>query len=309
MTELRELQNNVEIVGAIKKIELEEKKSARTGKEFIAGNVTIEVVENKDRIHNIRVRVFSNKFKKNGDLNGLFKGYKTVKDEYQPGDLVRVTGDLRLEEYYGRNNNLVSFNSVSGTFFNRVEDNAENARHRALATIESVIMEIISETDAEGLPTGNLRVNAFTVGYNGRVIPLNDVIISEQLGEQFKGMYTPGSTGLITYKINNYAELSEEEVEQEQAGFGSAARVETNVVTDFVSNLEIIGGDLPYSDGVSEYSPLDIEQANKNRELAKQALMQQNQAPATPSTPTGFGSAGTTNETPVTVTEDDLPDF
>lgn len=309
MTELRELQNNVEIVGAIKKIELEEKKSARTGKEFIAGNVTVEVVENKDRIHNIRVRVFSNKFKKNGDLNGLYKGYKTVKDEYQPGDLVRVTGDLRLEEYYSRNNNLVSFNSVSGTFFNRVEDNAENTRHRALATIESVIMEIISETDVEGLPTGNLRVNAFTVGYNGRVIPLNDVIIGEQLGEQFKGMYTPGSTGLITYKINNYAELSEEEVEQEQAGFGSTTRVETNVVTDFVSNLEIIGGDLPYSDGVSEYSPLDIEQANKNRELAKQALMQQNQAPATPAAPTGFGNTGTTNENPVTVTEDDLPDF
>ena len=138
---------------------------------------------------------------------------------------------------------------------------------------------------------------------------MNDVIINEQLGAQFKGMYTPGSTGLITYKINNYAELSEEEVQQEQAGFGSAARVETNVVTDYVNNLEIIGGDLPYSDGVSEYSALDIEQANKNRELAKQALMQRNQAPSTPSTPTGFGNAGTTNETPVNVTEDDLPDF
>lgn len=308
MTELRELQNNVEIVGVIKKIELEEKLSA-AGKEFISGNVTIEVVESKDRIHNIRVRVFSNKLKKNGELNGLFKGYKTVKDEYQPGDLVRVTGDLRLEEYYGRNNNLVSFNSVSATFFNRIEDNAENTRHRALATIESVIMQIISETDAEGLPTGDLRVSAFTVGYNGRVIPLNDVIINEQLGAQFKGMYTPGSTGLITYKINNYAELSEEEVDQEQAGFGSAARVETNVVTEYVNNLEIIGGDLPYSDGVSEYTALDIEQANKNRELAKQALMQRNQAPSTPSTPTGFGNAGTTNETPVSVTEDDLPDF
>ena len=315
---LREAQNSLEVIGHVKKINLEEKTS-KAGKDFIVGDVQIEVKED-NKINVIKAKVFSNKFKKNGEISGLYKGYKTVQEEYNVGDKVRVSGDLRLEEYYTQNGSLTSFNSVNATFFNRVKED-DDAREKAIATVEMVVESIEHKMDAEGLPTEFMEVEAFTVGYNGRIIPMRNLIIEEKLGEQFKTMYYPGTTGRITLKINNYAEVETEEVEDAPTtGFGSTERVESNIVTNYVNNLEIIGGDLPFDDGVNEYSPADIEQAHKNRALVLQQLKADNQASAEP---TGFGSAETKKEAlkdaldgknvpeseRVSVSDDELPDF
>lgn len=312
---LREGQNSVEIVGKVKRINLEEKTSTRTGKDYISGTVVVEVRED-NRVSNLNVRVFSNKLKNNGEINGLYKGYKTVKDEFQVGDLIKVNGSLRLEEFYNQQGTLTSFNSVSATFFNRLK---EEERQKAIATLEVVVENFTPESDSEGLPTGRMLIDAFNVGYNGRIIPLQNLVISEELYKPFKTMYFPGNTGRITLKINNYAELEKTEVEEVQTGFGSSERAEENVITNYVSELEIIGGDLPYDDGVNDYSPQDIEQAHKNRELALQQLKQQYTAT---SEPTGFGNSGNVNENTnreqelnkalldfPQVTSDDIPDF
>lgn len=327
---LRESINNVEIIGTLKKFEAEEKVS-KAGKDFITGKATIEVIEDS-RINNIQVRFFSNKLKNNGELNGIYKGYKTVKDEYQVGDKVRVSGDLRLEEYYTQSGSLTSFNSVNGLFFNRIEEGSD-FRPKAIATLDMVIESITHEVDAEGIPTDLHSVEAFTVGYNSRIIPLRNLVISEMLADQFSSMYYPGTTGKITLKINNYVDTETIEIEQEATGFGSTERVE-HEATNFTNNLEIIGGDMPYSDGANEYSPEDIEQARKIRALALQELKQNSQASATP---TGFGGTGSVVEKDnpeqhkknlesamnakmenppfeadaggVTVTADDIPDF
>lgn len=287
---LRESINNVEIIGTLKKIDSIEEKVSKKGKEFISGKVTVEVVDG-NRINNIQVRFFSNKLKQNGEINGIYKGYKTVQEEYKVGDKVRITGDLRLEEYYTQSGSLTSFNSVNALFFNRVEDGAE-FRQKAIATLDMVIEGIQPKMDAEGFPTGFHDVQAFTVGYNSRVIPLQNLVINEQLAEQFSGMYYPGTTGKITLKINNYAEVEDVVESQEPiSGFGSAERVE-QTVSNFTSDLEIIGGDLPYNDGVNEYSPEAIEQARKNRALALQQLKESSTASAKP---TGFGNAEATS--------------
>lgn len=304
MTELREMINNVEIVGTIKNIDLRTGVSS-AGKDYIGGKVDVEVRE-KDKINVITVRVFSLKLKRDGNENGLYKGYKTVMDEYHEGDKVRVTGSLRLEEYYTQQGSLTSYNSVSALFFNRI-DEGQDFKPKALATIEMVVEGFEQELDKEQLPSGRLEVEGFTVGYNGTIIPLRNMVISEQLGETFKSMYYPGTTGKITLKINNYAEVEDDEQQAETpTGFGSTERVESNVVVNYVNNLEIIGGDLPYNDGAREYTPEMIEQAKKNRALAVQELQQQNMAT---STPTGFGSSTPVENKPVTITEDDLPDF
>ena len=326
---LRESINNVEIIGTLKKIDTIEEKVSRAGKEFITGKVTIEVVDG-ERVNNIQIRFFSNKYKNNGELNGIYKGYKTVMDEYEVGQRVRITGDLRLEEYYSQNGSLTSFNSVNALFFNRVED-GEDFRQKAIATIDMVVENIQPKMDAEGIPTAVHDVEAFTVGYNSRIIPLKNLVISEQLAEQFSSMYYPGTTGKITLKINNFVEKEDIVETQEQvSGFGSTERVE-QAATNFTNNLEIIGGDLPYSDGVNEYSPEDIEQAHKTRALALQQLKESSMASATP---TGFGKVEAGKKDPeqhkqnlenamndkmgnkppfetetVTVSADDIPDF
>ena len=71
-------------------------------------------------------------------IKWIYKGYKTVKDEYER---VRITGDLRLEEYYTQSGSLSSFNSVNALFFNRVESSDE-FRQKAITTLDMVIENI-----------------------------------------------------------------------------------------------------------------------------------------------------------------------
>lgn len=286
---LTELSNAAEVVGTVKKVELQEKVSQKTGKEMIMGTISVEVKENEERIHNIKVKVFSMKLTKAGTVSGLYKGYKTVMEEWKAGDRVKITGSLGLQEYYSKSGNLVSFNEMKALFCNRL-DEGDQTPDKAIATIDLVVKGMTPELDAESIPTGNLNVDAFTVGYNSTIIPLQNLIIAGDLGQQFQGMYAPNSTGKITMKINNYATVSKQETPQVSHGFGSTTSVEDTIVKDYTNNLEIIGGDLPYQDGVNNYSMEDIEQADKNRQLALQELQQKVSAPATPQN-NGFGSS------------------
>lgn len=289
---LRQAQNNAEVIGTVKKVQIEEKMS-KNNEAIILGHVIVEVVDG-DHVNNIKCRLFSKKFKKDGNENGLYKGYKTVKDEYEPGTRVRVNGELVINEYYNQGGDLISFNEMKAVFFNRLEDERPD---KAIVTLETVVEGYTSEIDYETqLPTGNLEVDAFTVGFNGSIIPLKNLIITQDLAQTFQNMYMPGSTGRLTLKINNYAEVVTEEVTTQGAGFGSAERVEANVVNNYTTNLQIIGGDLPYTDGVNNYTPAEIEQAHKVRELALQQLKESSMASSTPITTSGFGSNGLSPE-------------
>lgn len=289
---LRQAQNNAEVIGTVKRVEIEEKMSKKN-EPIILGHVIVEVKDG-DRVNNIKCRLFSKKYKKDGNENGLYKGYKTVKDEYEKGTRVQVNGELVCNEYYNQQGNLISFNEMKAVFFNRLEDERQD---KAIVTLEAVIEGMTSEINTETqIPTGNLEVDAFSVGYNGTIIPLQNLIIGQSLATTFQNMYVPGSTGRLTMKINNYAELVEEEIPTQSAGFGSAERVESNVVNDYVNNLEIIGGDLPYNDGVNNYSPAEIEQAHRVRELALQQMKENASAAPTPQAHNGFGSNGMSEE-------------
>lgn len=291
MAELREAQNNLEIIGTVKKIDIKEKIS-KTNKEMIQGDVLIEVKDGS-RVNNIKVKVMSMKMNKAGQISGLFKGYKTVMDEWVKGDRVRVTGSIDIQQYYAQDGNLREFNEVKGLFLNRLEGAEAQKADKAIATVEMVVENMVSQLDADGIPTGFLEVDAFTVGYRSKIVPIKDLVIGESLAEAFKNMYYNGSTGRITFKINNYAEIVKDETPQAVTGFGAAERVEDNIVNNYESFYEIIGGDLPYTDGVNNYSPEDIEQAHKNIQLKLQELLQERKAAPTPQA-TGFGNNGNT---------------
>ena len=296
MTELREAQNSVEIIGTVKKINLKESIS-KNNKEMIIGDVLVEVKDG-NLVNNIKVKILSMKLNKAGAISGLYKGYKTVLDEWTKGDRVRVTGSIGLNQYFGQDGELRKFNEVRGLFLNRLEGADAEKPDKAIATVEIVVENMTSELDNENIPTGMLNVEAFTVGYNSKIETIENLKIGENLAKVFSDMYYPGSTGRVTFKINNFAEMAKEEIApQEMAGFGNSERVEDNVVTNYESFFEIIGGDLPYTDGVNNYSADEIEQAHRNIELTLQALKQESSAPTTPqSAATGFGNNGFGNK-------------
>lgn len=287
--ELRELRNNVQIVGLLKTKSLEEK-TTKSGKLAIMGYLIIEVKDGEN-IQNIRVSVYAGKFKKDGTISKLYTSDKKVMDEFKDidkfgrenADYISVSGNLSGNDFVNAQGNLVSTTQVRGVFMSREEDREANKPH-AWATVESVINGMTDVEDADG-PTGDKSVEAYTVGYGGTVIELQNVIIKSDIAQQFETMYFPGTMGLITYKINNYAQVKvEEPTEATQHGFGSTDMVEESVVQNYVTNLEIIGGEQPVDNG-TEFTAEQIDEivAQRKQQIATAS------APKTQAPTTGFG--------------------
>ena len=120
MAQLTKLKNEVEIFGRVKDINLEETTN-RKGVDCIKGSVTILVRESKEKVHDITVDVYTNKFKKDGTENALFKGYKTVKDTFvsvkdsgseKDATFVKVVGEIKHREFITEQGKHVKYNNV-----------------------------------------------------------------------------------------------------------------------------------------------------------------------------------------------------
>ena len=325
-TTLKALKNEVNVIGRVKEVNLEEG-TTRDGKENIKGNVIVLVEENVNgevRSHDIRVRVYSNKFKRDGNVNGLFSGYETVMNEYKSiadtgnkheADLVHVQGTLELNEFIGQDGSKHSNNQVSAKFFNRIttDDVKKRKGPKATATLEAVVEGIKDSLDSEGLPTGAKELAGFNVDFFGRlrdnsrpIVPFK-AVVPESLADAFDGLYDVGDTGKFTLKINNYAEeASAEEVEEEVSGFGNTEELK-DVKRNFVNNLEVIGGTEAYNNG-REYDEEQIKEAKEWRQKALDKLEEGFVPSSTPSD-NAFGE-GSKKEKPVSEEDfDELSDL
>lgn len=320
-TTLKALKNTVDVIGRVKEVNLE-LGTTRDGKENIKGNVVVlvkESVNGEARSHDIRVRVYSNKFKRDGNINGLYTGYETVMNEYKSiadvgdkkeADLVHVQGSLELNEYISQDGTKRSSNQVSGKFFNRIttDDVKKHRGPKAVATVEAVVEGIKDELDQDGLPSGNKKLSAFNVDFFGElrenskpVIPF-EAIVPENLADAFDDLYDTGDTGKFSLKINNYAEEATEEDVQEVSGFGSTEGL-SEVKRNFVNNLEVIGGTEAYQEPRA-YNDEQIEEAKQFRQKAIDAL-ESGYVPQETKSDNAFGQ-GATTEKPVS--EEDIDD-
>ena len=311
-TTLKALKNTVDVIGRVKEVNLE-LGTTRDGKENIKGNVVVlveESVNGEARSHDIRVRVYSNKFKRDGNINGLYTGYETVMNEYKSiadvgdkkeADLVHVQGSLELNEYISQDGTKRSSNQVSGKFFNRIttDDVKKRRGPKAVATVEAVVEGIKDELDQDGLPSGNKKLSAFNVDFFGElrenskpIIPF-EAIVPENLADAFDDLYDTGDTGKFTLKINNYAEEAKEEDVEEVSGFGNTEELQ-QVKRNFVNNLEVIGGTEAYQEPRA-YNDEQIEEAKQFRQKAIDSL-ESGYVPQETKSGNAFGQGATTEK-------------
>lgn len=306
---LPQLANTVVIMGTIKEKNLEKKRMNRmkdgvaTQQYAITGTMTIEVNEKeKGRIHNHRVSVFSFE----GD-NKVYKGLETVLTEHKEGDFVKVTASVEANDYINQQGELVEGTKLNGVFFNRIT-NEEDQIACAEAKLKVVVEDYLPVNNADGT-IKHYKVKCFTVGYNGRIIKLDNAVIGAELGQQIAQFYPQGmnSLGELSFNVNNYAEVSQTEVQTQTMAFGVSAK-NVSVSKTFVRNLEIIGG-LPAE---RQFSPAEMQMVQQSRNLAieevkrKHAERQDKQGEqSTPqqniqTPPMAFGNAGavTTNGNP-----------
>jgi hypothetical protein len=332
---LPQLANSVEIVGTLKSMDLAIKES-KNKKNYVKGKVIVLVRED-EKVHEHEVEIFQMESSK------LFKGIKTMMNEYktlevhgEEADRIRVTGEVEINEYYNKEDELKSFNQIKGVFFNRLEAD-DTTPDKAIASVEVVVKGFAPKIIEETGEIEHYNVSAFTIGYGEKVIELKRAIVSDALAGPMQDLYHEGATGRLTFKLNRYAEKKQVEAQEPVSmahGFGSEETVEaTRVFERTINNYEITGGDVPFDDEKA----LDEEQiadAARKLALAREELKASRgtKAPDTPATnkPTGFGGNVTMpanlgkkpaaaktiapiksapTSTPTDLEEDEMPDF
>jgi len=318
MENLRQLKNNVELVGTIKAIELETKTS-RAGKEYVGGYVEVEVKQD-GKVNNHRAKVLVMATSK------LHKSIVTVMNEYKSiekhgrenADRIRIQGEMGLNEYYTADGKFRSFNEIKGVFFNRLEADAD-LTDRALLSVEAIYEGMTDILDSEQEPTGKKAVKLSSVAYGNNVVEFKKVEIDDSMAEAFEGVYG-GFDGvlmaLFTLRINNYVDLTQTPAEDTGSthAFGSSEVAESSAITKYVSNLELIGGNSPIEEPAC-YTDEEVEEMKKVLARKRAELKSKAEASDTPST--GFGSKEEKTETkpektvekPSTPTGDEVPDF
>lgn len=259
------MKNDFLIIGKVVDKEFTENIN-KNNKEYISGSLTIEVKKkiNDELLPNLfEVNFFSFKLKNDGTENNYYKGYKTLEEELKIGDIVRVNGNLKMEEYYNKKRGKISrFQKYSATTISRLSEEELNTNEpTALATIDTVVLD--SQVDEEG----KMKVDCFTLNYNNEYLELFNVYVKDNLKDAFPSLYFPGTTGELTYELYNYAQKSDKNNSDNFAeqglsdGFGEQIRVDDNYVFDNkVSYIEIIGGKSPYNDGPKALLNEDIEE-------------------------------------------------
>lgn len=294
MTKLPQLKNSVEIVGTLKSLELENLTS-KTGKPYVKGTVTV-AAKSEDKIHEHKISVFQMATSK------LYKGIQTMMREYRSSDLhpeladrIRVTGEVELEQYMGKDGNIRSFNKIKGVFFNRLE--ADDVQpDKAMAAVEVIVKSFTPAVDKETGEITHSTVKCFTVGYNESVVELKKAIVKTALADSFEALYPANTTGMLNFKLNNYVvkteKPKEEKIETVEVGFGAIEAVaEAQVFDKFVSEYEITGGLLPFEEPKA-YTAKQIQAAERKMALAIEELKQGTQAPSTPPVGNAKGAVG-----------------
>ncbi|WP_144508971.1 hypothetical protein [Bacillus mycoides] len=309
-TKLRRLENNVEVIGTLKSKDLEVRRS-EAGANYITGKLVVQSNIN-NLINEQVIEIFVMASSK------LYSGVETVTNEYKTieadgmahADRIRVRGILKLNEFKNNQGVLVQYNQVRGMMFNRL-DKTSDIQDKSGASIETVV-EGFEAIVKDGRSTGEYLVKGFTVGWNDEVIEFKDVIVGQEVAQDFMNLYPQNSTGRLVFQLRSYVE---EEKQVSSPGFGTTLDIKETFETTkkYTRSIRVIGGDVPFF-GTKEYTPNDIYLAKQLR-AQKLSDMKAKEERSIIKAGTGFGAGVPTydvinNQLPATMSSpNEMPEF
>ena len=258
-------ENIVKIEGILAETNLEEKKFLKDGKqtEAIGGSITIRVeqkIGEKDVVSDVPVYMFATKLTKKGTANPAYENIKNIKDNYVSiaasdeahADKVRITnGDIRMNEYYGRNGNLVSFPRINASFVQRVRE-TEEFLPKAEFTCTAVVLQQDYELDKDQNETGRYLLKTAIVQYGDRLDVVPFIVESKKAINYISSNWESGNTVRINGKLNFSFKVIRE---VKESAFGDPVVNERTIST---SELIVTGGSDPI-EGEGSYSSEDIQ--------------------------------------------------
>lgn len=264
MAELRQGTNRVTIVGILKEKNL--KLINKDGKNGVAGDLVIQTGENQEH----KIKIFAYDKKEDGTDNGLYKGFKTIYDEYvsladDPNNatVVSIKNASFKANDFAMAGKLINNVEITANFIQRAKDGEED---KASFEVELFYTSIKEEVDKDGEETGRVEVKGYIVGFGGRLIPISFVTANKEVAEYIKNNFEKNKTGTLAGNI--VSTIERKTIKKE--GFGQA-REEEFIKT--VKEFAITGGDDQLdSDDEKAYKIEDIKKAVKERELLLEEL-------------------------------------
>lgn len=235
-TSLRQADAKAVTVGVISDKNLEIK--TEDGVRRIEGTVTVKT----DPTNFVQWRVNCAEKTKENEINKTFAGLMTVFNEYKSiadvgddeADIVRVTGQINPYRSRNNGNEIISYN---GKFFTRIKKNQE-VEPKAEFEVELFIKSLVPEMK-DGEETGRYKIIGWMPTYNG-IEPM-ELIVPEELASAVEDNYEPKQTA--KFYGNIVQNVTYTTIEKPMA-FGVRKETKSN----FVNELVVTGGTLPYDD-------------------------------------------------------------
>jgi len=296
---MNQAENKVVIEGILSEIDLKLGSFNKNGSQMksIGGNIKVRVTQEINKVEKqleIPVQMFASELTNKGTKNPAFESIERIMNEYKSiaavgeddADRVRITsGQLRMNEYWGQNEQLISYPRVNASFVSKVKKDELNPR--ATFEVQFVVANKIAEVDKDGVETGRYRVNGILPQWGDKVDIIPFFAESAGVIDAVSNYWNEGDTVKASGKLNF---SSQTEIVHEEVGFGEPIE---KVKTINVSDLVITGGSQTPLEGDFAFNMDEIKSALAARkadlEARKEKDMSRTKTKATP-TQSGLGS-------------------
>lgn len=258
---MRQAENKVRIEGIVSEIDINEISFTKNGqtKEALSGKVIIRVPQESGALE-IPVHCFAPRLTNKGTPNPAYDSISRLTKEFtsiaacgdeNEADCIRITnGDIRMNEYYSPNGNLVSFPRINSSFFQKVRK--DELKPEATFIAQFVVTNKAEEVNGEGDPTGRYIITGALPQYGDVVDVVKFYCESEGVINAVSTYWEIGDTVQAHGRLNF---SSKTETITEESDFGDAI---TRQRTINVSEPIITGG---------SQEPLGDELAYTNEEI------------------------------------------
>jgi hypothetical protein len=240
-------QNSFKIVGDLVEVNLDNKTSGRTGKDFISGKIVIKSLIN-GRQQLTEVELYSNKFKQDGTANKLFDTYANL------GALlnkrVRVSGELGESRFFStQNSQLVSTVVNRGRYVAAADTGEKDTVDFSFA---GYIVKPLYEKNSKDGQLVAYEMLVAQANWNNTKPNLIKFTVAKENKTAIAAIQRLYEKGMTVSVRGNISIISEDVEVSEKTAFGESTRVYHNTYKNYL----IQTGSQPLDKGA--YSPQDI---------------------------------------------------
>ena len=277
---LRQAKNKVKVEGILSEIDLKYGSYTKNGRavDTIGGSIKVRVnqmINGEENVLEIPVYLFANKMTNAGKPNPAYDSIEKVMKEYVSiascgseagADKIRITnGNIRMNEYYNGQGNLVSFPRVNASFVNKATG---EFRPEATWELEFAVSSMYFMTDADGveLDPRKLAIKVIVPQYGGKVDTMELIATNPGVIDAVSSYWENQKTYTAKGRLN-FVTTTREVVEE--CDFGEP---DVHVYTSTVSEMIVTKGTQSPMDDDMAFAPVELAAALKEHKAALEAM-------------------------------------